>query len=163
MQVVCTVLSADQENDPRRSRHDWRLGSPYHIRHTLERPHRRCPYRHNGRGLHHQPDTQELVDSKLNLVIAGTRDSIMMVEAASREVTNEQVLKALEIGHEQIKHVIKMIDALKAECGKETIEVPLRLADETLSGFMHEHLYADIAKAMRTIEKKAREADTGQD
>ncbi len=162
VQVVCTVLSADQENDPDVV---GMIGASAAL--TISGIPWNGPIGGVRVGIMDDdfivnPTLQELVDSKLNLVIAGTRDSIMMVEAASREVTNDQLLQALKIGHENIKKIVKMIDTLKAECGKETIEVPLCLPDETLGKFMHEHLYDDIAKAMRIIEKKQREEALNQ-
>src|SRR5467141_917676 len=57
--------------------------------------------------------------SKLDLVVAGTKDGLVMVEAGAKEVTEEQVIEALDAAHAAIKQIIAAIDDLARETGKK--------------------------------------------
>src|SRR5687768_13746888 len=65
------------------------------------------------------PTYAERKQSTLDLIVAGTRDGIVMVEAGAREVTEAQVVGALEAAHAAIKQLIAAIDDLKAAVGKK--------------------------------------------
>jgi polyribonucleotide nucleotidyltransferase len=69
------------------------------------------------------PTFEELIRSKLDLTIAGSRDAIIMIEAGANEVTEDIVLNALEMGQETNVKVIGLQDKLVAEIGKEKVEV----------------------------------------
>lgn len=69
------------------------------------------------------PEVEQLVDSKLDLVMAGTKDSVMMVESEVKVLTEEQMLEAVVFGHKAIQPVIKMINELAREAGKDRWEV----------------------------------------
>jgi polyribonucleotide nucleotidyltransferase len=75
------------------------------------------------------PTFEELTRSKLDLTIAGSRDAIIMIEAGAKEVTEDIVLKALELGQETNVKVIDLQDKLIAAVGKEKVEV--KVADAT--------------------------------
>src|SRR6188474_2335352 len=62
-------------------------------------------------------------ESKLDLVVAGSKDGLVMVEAGAKEVTEEQVVKALETAHAAIKEIVAGIDALAKEAGKKKMQV----------------------------------------
>ena len=64
------------------------------------------------------PGYQEVQDSKLNLVVAGTQDAILMVESEACELSEEIMLGAVLFGHEMMKDVIKAINELVVEAGK---------------------------------------------
>src|SRR4051812_10773746 len=57
--------------------------------------------------------------SQIDLVVAGSRDAIVMVEAGAKEVTEEQVVQALETAHDAIKRIVDLIDNLAREAGKK--------------------------------------------
>src|SRR5215212_5302682 len=59
------------------------------------------------------PTFQERKDSKLDLVVAGSKDGLVMVEAGAKEVSEEQVVEALEAAHAAIKKLVAAIDELK--------------------------------------------------
>src|SRR5205085_2259953 len=56
-------------------------------------------------------------DSKLDLVVAGSKDGLVMVEAGAKEVSEEQVVEALEAAHVAIKQIVATIDDLAREAG----------------------------------------------
>ena len=70
------------------------------------------------------PSEEELANSKLELVIAGTESSVMMVESEADMLTEKQMLDAIKFGHKAMQPVIKIIKELKEEAGKTEWEIP---------------------------------------
>ncbi len=68
------------------------------------------------------PSLKELENSKLDLVVAGTKDSVMMVESEASLLTENQMLEAVKFGHEAFQPVIELIEELKKDAGKTTWE-----------------------------------------
>ena len=64
------------------------------------------------------PTRTELLDSKLELVVAGTRDAVLMVESEAQELSEDVMLGAVMFGHQQMQVAIDAINALVAEAGK---------------------------------------------
>ena len=64
------------------------------------------------------PTKKELENSKLDLVVAGTKDAVLMVESEAKGLTEQQMLDAVKFGHEGFVPVIKMIEELAKECKK---------------------------------------------
>ncbi len=64
------------------------------------------------------PSTTELVDSDLELVVAGTRNAVLMVESEARELSEDVMLGAVMFGHQQMQIAIDTINELVAEAGK---------------------------------------------
>lgn len=69
------------------------------------------------------PSAEELKNSTLDLVVAGTDSSVLMVESEAKEMNEAQMLEALQFGHQAFQPVIAMINELKAEAGKAKLEV----------------------------------------
>lgn len=69
------------------------------------------------------PTEQEIAEGSLNLVLAGTSDSIMMVESEANELNEEQMLGALEFGHNAFVPVIELIKQFEADAGKEKLQI----------------------------------------
>lgn len=61
------------------------------------------------------PTFQELENSSMNLIVAGNRESLIMVEAGARQVTEGEVIEGLGVGHDAIKELIEVIDELDDE------------------------------------------------
>ncbi len=78
------------------------------------------------------PTFEELERSVLDLRIAGTRDAILMVECGSSEVTESQMLAALEYGHKVLQPIIDLQEQMAAEIGKAKRSYPSFSTDETL-------------------------------
>ncbi len=64
------------------------------------------------------PSKKELENSKLDLVVAGTKDAVLMVESEASGLTEQQMLDAVKFGHEGFVPVIKMIEDLAKDCKK---------------------------------------------
>jgi polyribonucleotide nucleotidyltransferase len=71
------------------------------------------------------PTNTQMQSSTLELVAAGTNDNILMVEAGSREFPEDMMLEALKLAHEANQPVIRLIEQMRAEIGKEKNEVKL--------------------------------------
>ena len=56
------------------------------------------------------PDSSEREKSRLDLSLSGTKDAIMMVEAGASEITEEELIRAILFGHEEIKKICKFIE-----------------------------------------------------
>src|SRR5580704_16722234 len=67
------------------------------------------------------PTFKQRKESKLDLVVAGSKDGLVMVEAGAKEVTEEQVVAALEAAHAAIKQIVAVIDNLAKEAGKKKL------------------------------------------
>ena len=69
--------------------------------------------------------------SDLDLIVAGTKDAINMVEAGAYEVSEEVMLEAIMFGHEEIIKLIEFQEKIVAEVGKAKMEITLFELDET--------------------------------
>ncbi len=70
------------------------------------------------------PPEAELPISDLDLVVAGTKDAILMVEAAANFLTEAQILEAINLGHKEIKKLCALQEEIREKCGKEKRLVP---------------------------------------
>ena len=78
------------------------------------------------------PTHEELIKSDMELVVAGTHDSIMMVEGESKEVSEQDLLNALKFAHQEIKKLVQLQVELRKEAGKTKWEVKEKAADQSL-------------------------------
>ncbi len=103
------------------------------------------------------PSQEEIERSDLNIVVAGTEDAIVMVEAGAREVSEEKVIEALQFAHQQIREIVAIQKQLVEEVGKEKIAFePPPDTSEYERVIRENHLEALLA-AIRVQGKKARE------
>jgi len=101
------------------------------------------------------PSKTELEKSKLDLVVAGTKDAVLMVESEASGLTEEEMLNAVKFGHEGFVPVIKMIEELAKECRKpEWIVEKKDLSD--VKKKLEETFTADLKKAFATRDKQDR-------
>ncbi|MBU8906965.1 polyribonucleotide nucleotidyltransferase [Desertibacillus haloalkaliphilus] len=103
------------------------------------------------------PTTEQLEQSDINLVVAGTKDAINMVEAGADEVPEEVMLEAIMYGHEEIKRLIAFQEEIVAQIGKEKTEVVLQQIDPELEQKVRDIAEAEIKEAVRVVEKHARQ------
>ncbi len=104
------------------------------------------------------PTVEELEASDINLTLAGTAKAINMVEAGSKQVSEEDMLEALMFGHEEIKRLCAFEEEIIKVCGKEKKVVDLFKIPEELEHEVKEFAEKDLVVAISTHEKKAREA-----
>ncbi len=102
------------------------------------------------------PTFNELEDSDMDLVIAGTEDSIVMVEGESKEIPEEDMLAALEFGHNQIKQTIALQNELIQECARPKIEIVAAEPDEKLIKAIHKVAEPRLKDLVKIQEKSER-------
>ncbi len=101
------------------------------------------------------PSKTELEKSKLDLVVAGTKDAVLMVESEASGLTEEEMLNAVKFGHEGFVPVIEMIEELAKECRKPEWTVEKKdLSD--VKKKLEETFTADLKKAFATRDKQDR-------
>ncbi|WOV85325.1 polyribonucleotide nucleotidyltransferase [Sporosarcina jeotgali] len=103
------------------------------------------------------PTPAQLEASELDLVVAGTKDAINMVEAGAKEVSEDIMLEAIMFGHEEIKKLVAFQEKIIAEVGKEKMEIELFQLDQDLVTAIKESCNSDLVQAIQTEEKHARE------
>ena len=101
------------------------------------------------------PTWEQLQKSQLDLVVAGTKDSVMMVESEADFLTEAQMLEAIRFGHEGFQPVIQLIEELKAEAGKPAWETT-DLFPQTLKDEIRKLTKDDITAAFAKKAKKDR-------
>ncbi|HYE85043.1 MAG TPA: polyribonucleotide nucleotidyltransferase, partial [Vicinamibacterales bacterium] len=94
------------------------------------------------------PTFPQRKQSKLDLVVAGTRDGIVMVEAGANEVTEEEAITALETAHNAIKQLVDGIDALAKEAGRTKLPKPEVSVNAELKAYV-DNSFTALADAMR--------------
>lgn len=90
------------------------------------------------------PRNSELESSMMNLVVSGTEDAVMMVEASGKEVSEDKFVDAIMFGFEEIKKIVKMQKELVAKCGKEKQEHEEPTIDTALLDEIKAKVYEDI-------------------
>jgi polyribonucleotide nucleotidyltransferase len=103
------------------------------------------------------PDLGQLVDSKLDLVVAGTETAVLMVESEARELSEEIMLGAVMFGHEQMQAVIGAIRELAAEVGKPAWDWQPAAADDELKAAVEAEVAEALGEAYRIQDKLARQ------
>src|SRR5262249_19991259 len=87
--------------------------------------------------------------SRLDLVVAGTSDGIVMVEAGAKEVTEDEVVAALEAAHAAIKTIVATIDDLAREAGRAKMQVQKREIGHDFYREVEEKVFVPLTEAMR--------------
>lgn len=163
VQVVCTVMSADLDTDP---------DIPAMIGTSAALAISGCPF--NGPiggarvgfteadGYLLNPGYAALKESKLDMVVAGTRDAVLMVESEAKELSEDQMLGAVLFAHQEMQTVIKAIDELVEEAGKPRWDWSAAEVNEELRAQVEEAAGADLGEAYRITEKAARYERVGQ-
>ncbi len=95
------------------------------------------------------PTFEQRKQSKLDLVVAGTKDGIVMVEAGAKEVTEAQVVEALETAHNAIKQIVASIDELAREAGKNKVAVQKKEIGHDFYREVEEKVLVPLTEAMR--------------
>ena len=137
-QIVAMVLSADSENDPDVIAVTGASAASYCSDLPFDKPIAAVRVGLLNGQLVANPTVAEQKTSLLNIVVAGTEDAIVMVEAGSLEVSEDTVVDALEFTHAQIKRIVGAIRELHAKLNPTKVVVaPLPFDDK---------LYAEIEK-----------------
>ncbi|MCM3745960.1 polyribonucleotide nucleotidyltransferase [Paenibacillus pasadenensis] len=103
------------------------------------------------------PTVEQEEKSDIHVVVSGTKDAIMMVEAEANEVSEEVMLEAIMFGHDEIKNICAVIEQLREQCGKAKMDVVLHAVDAEVSAAVRAYASARLVEAIRIEEKHARQ------
>jgi polyribonucleotide nucleotidyltransferase len=156
VQVICTVLSHDLENDPDvvalvgASAALAISGIPF----LGPVGAARVGYS-NGQYILN-PTPSELAESQLDLILAGTKDGVLMVESEAQELSEDIMLGAVKFGHDAFQPIIEAIERLKDTVGKENWTLAASAYDEVA-------IYSQVKKIAEKDLRKAYSLVTKQD
>jgi len=157
IQLIVTVLSADRENDPDilaviggsavLSISEVPFDGPVsavHIGYINDE-------------LILNPTLAQLEDSQLDLVVASTKEAVVMIEAGAREVSEDIVTQAIRFGHEANQDIIKLQQQLQQTCGKPKVEAPITEVNPEVASATSSIINGRLAQALSQSEKLPRE------
>ncbi|NLK12979.1 MAG: polyribonucleotide nucleotidyltransferase [Candidatus Phytoplasma sp.] len=102
------------------------------------------------------PSPEQLLESDLNLTVAGTKDAINMVEADAKEVNESVMLEAILFGHEEIKKMCDFQEMIQKEIGKDKYEAELFVIDDALKKEIETNYQERLVKAVSIFDKQER-------
>jgi polyribonucleotide nucleotidyltransferase len=108
------------------------------------------------------PDEESLLETDLDLVVAGTEEAILMVEAGANEVSEAEILDALDIAHAEIKKLCQAQRELQQIAGKQKQEVEVPQVDEGLLQQIGERFGGALDEATQVEDKLARQDATAR-
>jgi len=103
------------------------------------------------------PTVEQVEKSKLYLVVAGTKDAILMVEAGAEEITEDKMLDAILFGHEEIKKIIEFQEEIIEKIGKPKMEVEIEEIEEDLEKAVRDFATPKLLEAIKIFDKQERE------
>ena len=157
VQVVCTVISAGKDQDPDiaaligASAALAISGLPFlepvgaaRVGYDLQE------------GYILNPNAKALENSALDMVVAGTKSAVLMVESEAKQLSEDQMLGAVLFGHEAMQVVIDAIAELKAEAGKPAWELPETVVNQALVDGVTQAFAESIGSAYQISNKMER-------
>jgi len=99
------------------------------------------------------PTHEERKQSTLDLIVAGSKDGIVMVEAGAKEVSEPEVVGALEAAHAAIKDIVAGIEELTVASGKTKLSVSAKHIDAGFHSEAETQMFGPLAEAMRIKDK----------
>ena len=103
------------------------------------------------------PSASQLENSVLDLVVAGTKSAVLMVESEAQELTEEQMLGAVVFGHDASQAAISAIESLTEKVGVERWQWEAEAQDKTLQEKVAALVAADVESAYQIADKTARQ------
>jgi polyribonucleotide nucleotidyltransferase len=157
IQIIITVLSADQENDPDL----LAIIGASTVLAMSEVPYD-GPVGAARIGLVNDemilnPTLAQLEGSDLDLTVVSTKENIAMVEAGAKEVTEETALAAIKFAHETNQAIIKLQDQVRQACGKPKEPTPIHEVDPEIVATVHHHTEHKLRLALFHPDKPTRQ------
>jgi polyribonucleotide nucleotidyltransferase len=163
VQVTCTVLSADKQNDPDiaamigTSAALAISGIPFagpigaaRVAYTEDR------------GYQLNPSYAQLAESDLNMVVAGTENAVLMVESEARELSEDEMLGAILFAHHEMQAVVGAVNEFASEAAKPNWDWQLEVEDASLQAAVAQACGEGITEAYQISDKMARYARLDQ-
>ncbi|AEK59108.1 polyribonucleotide nucleotidyltransferase [Acidithiobacillus caldus] len=156
VQVIATVLSVDQENDPDIPAMIGASAALAISGIPFQGPIGAARVGYVDGDFVLNPSFSALARSQLDLVVAGTRQAVLMVESEAQELPEATMLSAVMFGHESFQPVIACIEELAAEAGKTPWAWQAPELDPALQEAITQAALAPLREAYGLVEKQAR-------
>jgi len=157
IQVIITVLSADQENDPDILAVIGGSAALSISEIPFDGPVSAVHVGYINGELILNPTLAQLEDSQLDLVVVSTKQAIVMIEAGANEAAEDIVLKAIELAHQANQDIIKLQEQLQQACGQPKVEAPTAEASPEVLKAVSPIVDKKLASALSQPEKSQRE------
>jgi len=157
-QIVAMVLSADSENDPDVIAVTAASAAAYASDIPFDNPVAAVRVGLLDGRLVANPTVNEQKKSLLNIVIAGSEDAIVMVEAGALEISEDTVAEALSFGHQEVKRIIAAIRQLHAQVNPVKVIVPPLPFDEELAASIEKQFGTRLHDALDTAKHPKKES-----
>lgn len=105
------------------------------------------------------PNIEERELSEIHLVVSGTKEAIMMVEASGKEVSEEVMLQGILVAHEEIKSICEFIQEIVEEVGVEKLEFEVYTPNPEIEAKVQTFAREKLTNAIKTFEKQERETN----
>jgi len=157
VQVVCTVMSADKNEDPDIASLIGASAALAISGIPFDGPVGACRVGYKDGEYMLNPSYSHLMESSLSMVVAGTQDAVLMVESEAKELAEDEMLGAVLFAHQEMQIAIDAIRELAAATGKPRWEWQLAALDEDLKQVVGEAVRADLGEAYRITDKVLRQ------
>jgi polyribonucleotide nucleotidyltransferase len=157
VQVVCTVMSAEKNIDPDIAAMIGTSAALSISGIPFNGPvgGARVGYS-EAQGYLLNPTYSELEDSSLDMVVAGTKDAVLMVESEASELSEDTMLGGVLFAHQEMQTVISVIEELAAEAGKPRWDWQAEEEDVALKDALKGAVGADLDAAYQVVDKQER-------
>jgi polyribonucleotide nucleotidyltransferase len=108
------------------------------------------------------PDEEWLLESPLDLVVAGTEDAILMVEAGAKQISEAEILDALDIAHAEIKRLCEVQRDLQKQAGRDKVEMEPPKVDQGVLKELQERFGSALDEATQVVDKLERQEATAR-
>ncbi len=102
------------------------------------------------------PTSEQREASELHLVVSGTKEAVMMVEANAKEVSESTMLEAILFAHENIKEIISFIEEIVKKIGKEKMKIDIYEVEDEVEAEVRNYATEKMLNAIKTIDKLER-------
>ena len=157
IQLIATVLSADRENDPDILAVIGGSAALSISEVPFDGPVSAVHIGYIDGELVLNPILARLEDSRFDLVVASTRQAIVMLEAGAKEIPEDIVPQAIKFGHEANQDIIKLQEQLQQACGKPKVEVPSREISPEVVSAVSPIIDEKLSQALSLPDKSQRE------
>ena len=107
------------------------------------------------------PTFQQLTTSDLDLVVAGTRSAVIMIESGSNELSEDVIFEAIKFGHKEMQPLIDLQERMAKECGQKKRDVKLYKVSDELINKVKSFAEAKLAEVNKLSTKEQREEAMG--
>jgi polyribonucleotide nucleotidyltransferase len=157
VQVVCTVMSADKDQDPDIASLIGASAALAISGIPFAGPIAAARVGYKDGNFMLNPGYEALDESLLSMVVAGTDSAVLMVESEAKELTEDEMLGAVLFAQQEMQVVIDAIKELAAEVGKPKWEWTLQTSDDALEQAVAEKVRAELGDAYRITDKMQRQ------